>query len=265
MIESYNFTSTHEQQHQQQFNSPLHHLVSIMNHLLSMLCCYYLDSLITLYHTQYPFYITPSSSDDDNKEDTVRHPLVAPPTTIIPPLKKPNLLIDTSTTTTTISNSKNDNTFLSQSRQHPHSAYPDVPQLLFSPTSSISSFGSSSNYHWSPDDYYYNTIHAGNSSGKRSKVEDMIHLFENGHHRYHMEQQQQQHRRHSVDSHWSNNNRKRIYIRERRYEYQPTVGEWKKRIDGEFPMHLSESKSTPIQPSKRKMAPIMETSTSLWA
>ena len=159
-------------------SSPFHLASSMMSHLLSLLCCYYLgkvcvdgcntfnwhysiDALITLYHTQYPFYITPS--DDDTP-------------TIPLPLKKPaNLLIDTSTNTK------------SPSRQHPQSAYPDVPQLLFSPTSSISSFGSS-NYHWSPDD---------NSSHKRSQVEDMIHLFEHGH-RY-----TEQHRRHSVDSHWS--------------------------------------------------------------
>ncbi|GAN07974.1 hypothetical protein MAM1_0184c07479 [Mucor ambiguus] len=179
--------------------------------------------------------MTPS----DDKDTTVHEPA---PT--MPPHKKPHLLIDTTTS--------NKDLFMSQSRRHPQSAYPDVPQLLFSPTSSISSFGSS-NYPWGPDDN--NSNYAGN---KRSQVEDMIHLFENGH------RCMEQHRRHSVDSHWISS-RKRIYIRERRYEYQPIVGEWKKRIDGEFPMQLSESKSTPIQPSKRKMAPIMETSTSLWA
>ncbi|KAF1797713.1 hypothetical protein FB192DRAFT_1401212 [Mucor lusitanicus] len=195
----------------------------------------YIDSLITLYHTQYPFYITPS----DDKDTTIVHE----PAPTMPPHKKPNLLIDTS----------KGGALLSHSRHYPHSAFTtDVPQLLFSPTSSISSFGSSStSYHWSPDDDNY--------SRKRSQVEDMIHLFENGH-RY-----MEQHRRHSVDSHWNTGSRKRIYIRERRYEYQPTVGQWKRRIDGEFPMQLSESKSTPIQPSRQKMAPIMETSTSLWA
>lgn len=204
------------------------HLVSIMSHLLGVLCCYYLgnthvwmatlhsidtldcsiDSLITLYHTQYPFYMTPSDDTDT----------MAP--TTLPP-KKPKLLIDTTAT--------NKDAVWSPSRHGPQSAYPDVPQLLFSPTSSISSFGSSSNYHWSPDD---------NNTHKRSQVEDMIHLFEHGH--GYMEQ----HRRHSVDSHWSSS-RKRIYIRQRRYEYQPTVGQWKRRIDDELlPMQLSESKST---------------------
>ncbi|KAK4508952.1 UDP-N-acetylglucosamine pyrophosphorylase [Mucor velutinosus] len=228
MIEPCKFIFT-----QQALNSPFH-LVSIMNHLLGILLCYHLDSLITLYHTQYPFFITPS-----DVKDTIVHE----PAPTMPRYKKPNLHIDTT-------NDKD--VQLSQSRYHPQSAYPDVPQLLFSPTSSISSFGSS-NYHWSPDD---SNNYAGS---KRSQVEDMVHLFENGH-RY-----MEQHRRHSVDSHWSSS-RKRIYIRERRYEYQPTVGEWNRRIENELlPMQLSGSKSTPIQPSKRKMTPIMETSKSLWA
>ncbi|KAL7316740.1 hypothetical protein PS15m_003192 [Mucor circinelloides] len=237
MIESCKFIFTHH------LNS-LFYFPSSMDDLLNMLFYNYLDSFITLYHTQYPFYITPSDNINQ-KNTTVNEPALAH--------KKPNLLIDTTKKDLLFCKSRHNTFSFNDSdychhHQHPQSAYPDVPQLLFSPTSSVSS--SSSNFYWSPDDNNY-------TGSKRSQVEDMIHWFEHGH-RY-MEQR----RRHSVDSHW--HCRKRVYIRERRYEYQPTVGEWKKRINGEFPMQLSESKSTPIQPSKRRMAPIMEASKSLWA
>lgn len=187
--------------------------------------------LITIYYTQYPFYITPLkdiNSDILIKKTNSESTLVS---------KKPALLIDTNVCATNKDNNKSNiqfskvrhNTFSSSYNDyclhnHAKSAYPDVmPQLLFSPASSVSSFGS---YNWSPDE----------NTGKRSKVEDMINLFENGHH--YMEQ----HRRYSVDSHL--NCHKKAYIRERKYEYHPIVGEWKKRINGDFSIHLSESKST---------------------
>ncbi|KAG2210741.1 hypothetical protein INT46_008563 [Mucor plumbeus] len=204
-----------------------------------------IDLLITIYYTQYPFYIA-SLKDINNNTLTTK----INESTLIP--KKPTLLIDTNVCATNNDSNKSNIQF-SKARHnasslpynkdychhnHTQSAYPDaMPQLLFSSASSVSSFGS---YNWSPDE----------NTGKRSKVEDMINLFENGHH--YMEQ----HRRYSVDSYL--NCYKKAYIRERKYEYHPMVGEWKKRINGNFPIHLSESKSTPIQRSKRKMIPIME-------
>lgn len=126
-----------------------------------------------------------------------------------------------------------------------------TPQL--SPTSSVSSFSSN----WSMD-------------SRRSHVEEMIHLFEMG--------EKQQHRRYSMDSHTY---KKPLYIRERKFEYNPIALEWKKRA---HTIQLSESKSTYVytvkflslslytyflfsydSPTKRRMNPIPEKSQSTWA
>ncbi|CAO3679256.1 unnamed protein product [Rhizopus stolonifer] len=71
----------------------------------------------------------------------------------------------------------------------------------------------------------------------RSRVEEMVFLFETAHH---------QHRRYSVDSY--HYDLKRTFIRERKFEYLPTVSEWKKREKHISslppPVHLSASTST---------------------
>ncbi len=107
-------------------------------------------------------------------------------------------------------------------RHYSVSSHSDVtnftPQL--SPTSSISSFSSN----WSAD-------------SRRSRVEEMINLFETGGH--------QPHRRYSMDSHTYE---KPLYIRERKFEYHPTASEWKKRAHNHsFTIQLSESKSTYVK------------------
>jgi hypothetical protein len=102
---------------------------------------------------------------------------------------------------------------------------PSTPLLSYSPTSSVSSFSSMS---WNPDDT------------KRSQVEEMIYLFETG--GFH--QEKLQHRRYSVDS-YNLQQQKKAFIRERKFEYQPIVGEWKKRVvASNYPVSPMESKST---------------------
>ncbi|CEP18321.1 hypothetical protein [Parasitella parasitica] len=175
-------------------------------------------------------------------------------TTLVP--KKPALLLQVDTACTslrdTIQFNKRRHHSSGDDGQHTQSANCNVPPpLLFSPTSSVSSSGSASG-HWSPD---------LNNAGKRSKVEDMIYFFENGY------GYMDQHRRYSVDSHLNRCHNKKNYIRERWYEYQPTVGEWRKRIHRDLPptIQLSESQSTPVQQSRPKMTPIMKASRSVWA
>ncbi|KAI8636555.1 hypothetical protein BD408DRAFT_425942 [Parasitella parasitica] len=214
--------------------------------LLNVLLCNYLDLFITFYHTQYPFYLTPLDNNDtttatrDPTSTSTKKPAPLLVDTACPPNK------DACTNTIQFKKTRYQSYSEDCHHSHPQLANCDVPPLLFSPTSSVSSFGSTCN--WSPK---------LSNAGKRSKVEEMIHFFENGH------CSMDQHRRYSIDSHL--NCRKKTHIRERWYEYQPTVGEWNKRINGDFPsMQLSESKSTPVQRSKRKMIPVMEASKSLW-
>ncbi|KAI8047975.1 uncharacterized protein B0P05DRAFT_592451 [Gilbertella persicaria] len=69
---------------------------------------------------------------------------------------------------------------------------------------------------------------------KKSRVEEIIDWFEAG--SYHRPE-----RRYSVDSYQP----KRYLIPQRKFEYQPTVHEWKKREAGTFP--LSASQSTPTR------------------
>lgn len=100
---------------------------------------------------------------------------------------------------------------------------PPVPHLSPS-TSSVSSFSSN----WSLD-----------SGSNRSRVEEMIYLFEMG-------GRSTPHRRYSVDSHNYYTASKPL-IRHRRFEYQPIASEWKKRANSTsvFPtIELSPSKST---------------------
>lgn len=103
---------------------------------------------------------------------------------------------------------------------------PSTPLLSYSPTSSVSSFGSMS---WNPDDC------------KRSQVEEMIYLFETGG----FQREKLQHRRYSVDSYNLQQQKKKTFIQDRKFEYQPIVGEWKKRVTvNNYPVSPMESKST---------------------
>lgn len=90
-----------------------------------------------------------------------------------------------------------------------------TPELSPS-ASSVSSFGTN----WSPE-------------RRKSKVEEMIYLFETGVH------QHQQHRRYSVDSH---NYTPSQLIQDREFKYNPIASEWKKRDNS--PVLLTPSKST---------------------
>lgn len=102
---------------------------------------------------------------------------------------------------------------------------PSTPSLSYSPASSVSSFSS---LPWNPDDC------------KRSQVEEMVYMFETG--GFH--QGKLQHRRYSVDS-YNLQQQKKSFIRERKFEYQPIIGEWKKRvITNNCPVSPMESKST---------------------
>ncbi|CEG75273.1 hypothetical protein RMATCC62417_10343 [Rhizopus microsporus] len=92
--------------------------------------------------------------------------------------------------------------------------------LVLSPSSSTTSLGS----HWSTD-------------SKRSRVAELIHLFETGSH--------PEQRRHSIDTCYYFHSR--CYIQQRRFEYIPTLKEWEKREDKRPPIQLVSSQSTPVK------------------
>ncbi|KAG0738687.1 hypothetical protein G6F57_002790 [Rhizopus arrhizus] len=115
------------------------------------------------------------------------------------------------------------NLIVSQNRQR-HSSISSCPTndtpLILSTSTSTSSL-------WSLD-------------SNRSRVEEMIYLFETGNH--------PQKRRYSIDSCYP------PYIRERKFEYLPTVNEWRKRENSTTfpPIRLSTSNSTPVRRLKTK-------------
>ncbi|GAA5814720.1 hypothetical protein MFLAVUS_008220 [Mucor flavus] len=150
---------------------------------------------------------------------------------------KPQLLIDTKIT---IQEPKPENKPIARRRHYSISSRPDINFFTNTPTLSPSTSSSTCSSIW-------------NEERRLSKVEGMIQLFEMGGHK--------PQRRYSVDSH--NYNRKQ-FIRERKFKFEPTADEWKKRANSNqnSPIQLTVSASTPV---KRKMAPIPERSKSTWA
>ncbi|KAI8075702.1 hypothetical protein BDF21DRAFT_400836 [Thamnidium elegans] len=150
---------------------------------------------------------------------------------------KPQLLIDTKIT---IQKSRLETKPITRRRHYSISSRTDINFFTNTPTLSPSTSSSTCSSNW-------------NEERRLSKVEGMIQLFEMGGHK--------PQRRYSVDSH--NYNTKQ-FIRERKFEFVPIAGEWKKRANSNqnSPVQLTVSASTPI---RRKMPPIPERSKSTWA
>ncbi|KAG1050682.1 hypothetical protein G6F43_007063 [Rhizopus delemar] len=138
------------------------------------------------------------------------------------PLKKP---VEENRELKDESASKESDRIVSQNRQR-HSSISSCPTndtpLILSPSTSTSSL-------WSLD-------------SNRSRVEEMIYLFETGNHL--------QKRRYSMDACYP------TFIRERKFEYLPTVNEWRKRENSTTfpPIRLSTSNSTPVRRLKKNFS-----------